>query len=108
MKGFNRITLIGHLGKNPEYKKINDTTDVAKVSMATTDTYRDKSGSFKTQTDWHSLVIWGKLACVAKDHLQKGSYLMVEGKLKCRKYEDTKGITRYVSEIIVDTILMLK
>lgn len=107
MKGLNRVSLIGHLGKDPDHKVINGELQVAKVTMATTETYRDKDGTLKAQTDWHSLVMWGKLAQVAQKHLKKGTHLFVEGKLKCRKYQDKAGQTKYVSEIIVENILML-
>lgn len=107
MKGLNRVSLIGHLGKDPEFKEISKDVQVAKVSMATTETYRDSMGVLKAQTDWHSLVLWGKLAQVAQKYLKKGSKLLVEGKLKCRKYQDKTGQTRYVSEVIVENILML-
>lgn len=107
MKGLNRISLIGHLGKDPEYKDISPDLQVAKVSMATTETYRDKDGNLKAQTDWHSLVMWGKFAKMAQKHLKKGTHLLAEGKLKCRKFEDKNGQTRYVSEVIVEKILLL-
>ncbi|MBL0316675.1 MAG: single-stranded DNA-binding protein [Flavobacteriales bacterium] len=107
MKGLNRVSLIGHLGKDPEYKEISGELQVAKMTLATTETYRDKEGILKAQTDWHSLVMWGKLAQVAQKHLKKGSHLFIEGKLKFRKYEDKSGQIKYVSEVIVENILML-
>jgi single-strand DNA-binding protein len=107
MKGLNRVSLIGHLGKDPDLVLINESTRVAKVSMATSESYRNKEGDIKTQTDWHSLVIWGKLADLASAHLRKGTKLFVEGKLKTRKYEDKQGATKYVSEVIVDKIVII-
>lgn len=107
MKGLNRVSLMGHLGKDPEIVQVNAGTAVAKVSMATTESYRDKSGQLKVQTDWHSLVLWGKLAELAGTHLRKGSKLFVEGKLKNRKYCDKTGIVRYVTEVIADNIVLL-
>jgi single-strand DNA-binding protein len=107
MKGLNRVSLIGHLGKDPDLVQINEITRVAKVSMATSESYRNKEGDIKTQTDWHSLVIWGKLADLASAHLRKGTKLFVEGKLKTRKYEDKQGATKYVSEVIVDKIVII-
>ncbi len=107
MKGLNRVSLIGHLGQDPEIVKISESNCVAKVSIATTESYRNKLGELTTQTDWHSLVIWGKLAEVAGKHLKKGSKLFVEGKLKSRKYKDKQGVTKHVTEIIVDNIVML-
>jgi single-strand DNA-binding protein len=107
MKGLNRVSLIGHLGKDPELVQVNADTRVAKMSIATTESYRDKAGQLKTQTDWHALVLWGKLAEVAAAHLRKGTKLFAEGKLKSRKYTDKEGVVRYVTEVIVDNIVML-
>lgn len=107
MKGLNRVSLIGHLGKNPELVQVKEDLRVAKVSLATTESYRNKEGILKTQTDWHSLVIWGRLAELASAHFKKGTKLFVEGKLKTRKYEDKQGVTKYVSEIIVENIVIL-
>jgi single-strand DNA-binding protein len=107
MKGLNRVSLIGHLGKDPEIVQVNEHTRVAKVSMATSESYRNKEGELKTQTDWHSLVIWGKLAELTGAHLHQGSKLFVEGKLKSRKYVDKQGLTRYVTEVIVDSIIII-
>jgi single-strand DNA-binding protein len=107
MKGLNRVSLIGHLGKDPEVVQVSADTRVAKVSIATSESYRDKAGQLKTQTDWHALVMWGKLAEVAGAHLRKGTKLFVEGKLKSRKYTDKQGLTKYVTEVIVDSIIII-
>jgi single-strand DNA-binding protein len=107
MRGLNKVSLIGHLGKDPDLVRVNESTTVAKVSMATSESYRDKDGRLKTQTDWHSLIIWGKLAELAGAHMRKGTKLYAEGKLKSRKYTDKAGIVRYVTEVIVDSIILI-
>ena len=108
MKGLNKVTLIGHLGKTPEVKVIREKLKVSQISIATTEMYRDKDGQVKTQTDWHNLVLWDKLADMAEKYLRKGSLVYIEGKLKARQYEDKEGQRKYVSEVIVDQIIMLK
>jgi single-strand DNA-binding protein len=108
MKGLNKVSLIGHLGKNPDVRMVGEGMRVSHLSLATTEMFRDKSGALKTQTDWHALVLWGKLSEVAEKHLHKGSLVYVEGKLKTRHYNDTSGSRRHVSEVIVEQLLMLK
>jgi single-strand DNA-binding protein len=108
MKGLNKVSLIGHLGKDPDVRAVGEGMRVSHVSLATTEMYRDKAGALKTQTDWHALVLWGKLSEVAEKHLHKGSLVYVEGKLKTRHYDDNAGGRRYVSEVIVEQLLMLK
>lgn len=108
MKGLNKVSLIGHLGKDPDVRLVGEGMRVSHVSLATTELYRDKSGALKTQTDWHALVLWGKLSELAEKYLHKGSLVYVEGKLKTRHYDDTSGSRRYVSEVIVEQLLMLK
>ena len=108
MKGLNKVSLIGHLGKDPDVRSVGESNKVSHVSLATTEMYRDKSGATKTQTDWHALVLWGKLSDIAEKHLHKGSLVYVEGKLKTRHYDDKSGSRRYVSEVIVEQIIMLK
>lgn len=108
MKGLNKVSLIGHLGKDPDARTVGEGLRVSHMSLATTEMYRDKSGGLKTQTDWHALVLWGKLSDIAEKHLHKGSLVYVEGKLETRHYEDKSGVRRYVSEVIVEQLLMLK
>lgn len=108
MKGLNKVSLIGHLGKEPNARTLNEGAQVSHVSLATTEMYRDKAGEMKTHTDWHALVLWGRLSEVAVKHLRKGSLVYVEGKLKSRQYDDKAGVRRYVSEVVVDEIIMLK
>lgn len=107
MKGLNKVTLIGNLGKDVEFNTLSDGISVAKFSLATSESYRDKQGQIKTETEWHSIVLWQKLAELAHKYLKKGSSIYLEGKIKTRNYEDKTGVKRYVTEIIGDQLLML-
>lgn len=107
MRGLNKVTLIGNLGKNPEIQALEGGTKVAKLSLATTETYKDSKGQSHTNTEWHTVVLWQNLAELAATYLQKGSLIYVEGKLKTRSYEDKTGEKRYVTEIIAESFIML-
>ena len=107
MRGINRVTLLGNLGKDPELKKLADGTPVTKITLATTETYRLKDGSSKTHTDWHHIILWRGLATLSGKYLKKGSLVYVEGRLKHRHYEDQEGKKKYVTEIIADELVML-
>ena len=101
----NSVQLIGRLGKDPEVKTFNNSKR-ATFSIATTDTYKNQKGEKMEDTQWHNIIIWGKLAGVAEKYLKKGQEVAVEGKLVHRQYE-TNGEKRYVTEINVNDLLML-
>ena len=103
----NKVQLIGNLGADPEVKELTDGKTVAKLSLVTKDTYKKASGEKVTETQWHNLVAWGKTAEIAGKYLRKGNRVAISGKLSNRTYEDKKGIKRYVTEIVVDELLML-
>jgi len=104
----NTVQLIGNLGADPELKEVGDKkTSVAKMTLATTDTYKKASGEKATETQWHNLVAWGKTAEIAGKYLQKGNRIAITGRLVNKSYEDKKGIKRYVTEIVVSDLLML-
>ncbi|MFI5164085.1 MAG: single-stranded DNA-binding protein [Bacteroidia bacterium] len=103
----NKVQLIGNLGQNPEVKELNGGKKVAKFSLATNETYRNKAGEKVTDTQWHNLVAWGKTADIIEKYLKKGSEVAVEGKLLNRNYTDKEGVKRYVTEIQVSDLLML-
>lgn len=103
----NKVQLIGNLGQNPEVKELNGGKKVAKFSLATNETYRNKAGEKITDTQWHNLVAWGKTAEIIEKYLKKGSEVAVEGKLLNRHYTDKEGVKRYVTEIQVSELLML-
>ena len=103
----NKVTLIGNLGQNPEVKELNGGNKLAKFSLATNETYRNKAGEKVTETQWHNLIAWGKTADIIVKYLKKGSEVAVEGKLLNRNYTDKEGVKRYVTEIQVSELLML-
>ena len=103
----NKVQLIGNLGVDPELKNLESGKTVARLSLATSETYKKGSGENVTETQWHNLVAWGKTAEIAGKYLKKGSRIAVEGKLINRSYEDKKGVKRYVTEILVNEFLML-
>jgi single-strand DNA-binding protein len=107
MRGLNRVTLIGNAGNDPEFKTLQDGTPVAKLALATTETYRLKTGETQSRTDWHTIILWRGLAGLAKEYVRKGSLLYVEGKLRSRQYEDKEGVKKYVTEILAEQIIML-
>lgn len=79
MRGLNKVTLIGNLGKDPEIQQLENNVNVAKFSLATTESYKDKNGQTRTETEWHTVVLWRSLADLAHKYLQKGSLVYVEG-----------------------------
>jgi single-strand DNA-binding protein len=104
----NSVQLIGRLGKDPEVKTFGkDNQKKASLSIATTDSYKNAKGEKVEDTQWHNLIIWGKLAEVAGKYLKKGSEVCVEGKLIHRVYETDKGEKRYITEINVNDLVML-
>ena len=107
MKGLNKITLIGNLGKDPEVQTLEGNIKVAKFSLATSESYKDDKGQRHTQTEWHSVVLWRGLAELAEKYLHKGSTVYLEGKNKTRSYDDKQGVKRYVTEIIGEQVLLL-
>lgn len=103
----NKVQLIGHLGMDPEIKSLDGGKKLAKMSIATNETYKNNKGEKITETQWHNLIAWGKTAEICEKFLKKGSELAVEGKLINRNYTDKEGIKRYVTEIEVHEVLML-
>jgi single-strand DNA-binding protein len=107
MRGLNKVTLIGNLGKEPEINTLEGGIVVAKFSLATTESYRDKEGNIQSETEWHNIVAWRNLADLAGKYLRKGSHIYLEGKIKTRSYEDKDGNKKYVTEIIAESLIML-
>lgn len=103
----NSVRLIGNLGNAPEVKTIANNKKLAKFSMATNETYKNEKGEKVTETYWHNIVVWGKLAGIAEKYLQKGSEVAIEGKLTNKSYTDKDGNKRYITEIIANEILMM-
>ncbi len=107
MKGLNKVQLIGNLGKDPEMSLLEGNICVAKFSLATTESYRNKNGELITDTEWHHIVLWRGLAELADKYLVKGSMVYIEGKIKTRHYDDKEGVKKYVTEIVADNMIML-
>jgi len=103
----NKVQLIGNLGNNPEIRTLESGKKMARFSMATSETYRSAKGEKITETQWHNVVAWGKVADIAEQFLVKGSEVAVEGKLINRNYTDKEGNKRYVTEVQVNEVLML-
>lgn len=102
-RGINKVIVVGRLGKDPEVRYIPNGGAVANLQVATSETWRDKqTGEMRVQTEWHRVVLFGKLAEVAGEYLRKGAQVYIEGQLRTRSWEDN-GITRYVTEILVKT-----
>ena len=103
----NKVQLIGNLGQDPEVVNLDSGSKLAKFSIATNETYRNTKGEKVTDTQWHNIVVWGKLADVVEKFLYKGSEVVVEGKLIHRSYENKEGEKRFISEIKCNELLML-
>lgn len=95
----NKVTLIGRLGKDPEVRTLDSGTNIAKFSMATDESYKDKNGEWQTQTEWHNVILWRGLAERAEQSLKKGALVYVEGKLTSRSWQDEQGNTNYITEV---------
>ena len=100
----NKVQLIGNLGMDPVIKDFNGNKQ-ARFSLATNEYYKDTKGERQTDTQWHNLVAWGKLAETVEKHVTKGKEILIEGRLNTRSYEDAEGHKKYITEIIVNDIL---
>ncbi len=107
MRGVNRVMLIGNLGKDPDMQFLEGNIGVAKFSLATTETFKDRSGKLISQTEWHTVVLWRGLAELAQKYLHKGSLVFIEGRLKTRSWEDKEGNKKFATEIVGDNLIML-
>lgn len=108
VRGVNRVIIIGNLGADPEVRYMPQGGAVANLGIATTETYKDKvTGQPKEVTEWHRVVMYGKLAEIAGEYLKKGSKVYIEGKLKTRRWTDKDGIERYTTEIVANEMQML-
>ncbi|WP_273445421.1 single-stranded DNA-binding protein [Neolewinella agarilytica] len=103
----NKITLVGRLGADPEVRTLESGAMVAKFGLATSESYRDKSGEWQEQTEWHDVVLWRGLAERAQEYLKKGSLVYLEGKLTHRKWQDKDGNPRKTTEVVANYFRML-
>lgn len=107
MRGVNKVMLIGNLGKDPEVQLLEGKISVAKFSLATTETFKDRTGKLVSQTEWHSIVLWRGLADLAQKYLHKSSLVYIEGRLRTRSWEDKEGVKKYITEVVGENLIML-
>lgn len=103
----NKVILIGNLGNDPEVRHLESGTAVAKMSVATNESYRDKAGEWQTQTEWHDVIMWRQMAERAQQQLKKGSQVYVEGKLTHRSWEDKDGNKRRTTEVVANSFRIM-
>ncbi len=103
----NKVILLGNLGQDPDVRATPSGKQVSTIRMATSRKYKDQSGEWQENTEWHSVVLWGWLADNAAQYLKKGSKVYIEGRLQTRNYEGKDGVTRYVTEVVADNMVML-
>jgi single-strand DNA-binding protein len=106
MACLNRVMIIGHLGKDPEFRA-TAASAVCNFTVATSERFKDRDGNQQERTEWHRIVAWGKLAELARDYLAKGRQVYVEGSLETREWTDKDGVKRYTTEIKAREILFL-
>jgi single-strand DNA-binding protein len=107
MASINRVILVGNLGKDPEIRHLDGGVAVARFPIATSETYKDKTGNKVERTEWHNIVAWRGLAEVAEKYLKKGQSVYIEGKIRTNNYQDKEGVQRYSIEIVADNMTML-
>ena len=107
MASVNKVILVGNLGRDPELRYMPNGEAVCNFSIATTDSWKDKSGAKQERTEWHNIVMYRKLAEIAGEYLKKGRPVYVEGRLQTRKWQTKEGQDRYTTEIIADQMQML-
>ena len=101
-RGVNRATILGNLGNDPEVKYTASGSAIANLTVATSESWNDKAtGEKKENTEWHRVVLFGKLAEVAGEYLRKGSQVYIEGQLRTRKWTDNAGVEKYTTEVVV-------
>ncbi len=107
MAGVNKVIIVGNLGNDPETKQIGSGNTVSKFSVATSDNWVDKQGQKQERTEWHRIVVWGKLAELCGEYLSKGRQVYVEGRLQTTQWEDKDGNKRYTTEVIATQVVFL-
>jgi single-strand DNA-binding protein len=107
MRGVNRVMLIGNLGKDPDVQHLEGNIAVAKFPLATTETFKDRTGKLVSQTEWHTVVLWRGLAELAQKYLHKSSLVYIEGRLRTRSWDDKDGNRKFATEVVGDNLIML-
>jgi single-strand DNA-binding protein len=107
-KSVNKVILVGNLGKDPEVKYTPSGVPVAKLTLATNERYKDKSGEWKDRTEWHNVVLWQRLAEIAGEYLKKGGKVYIEGRLQTRSWDDKQtNQKRYMTEVVASDLVLL-
>ncbi len=107
MSGVNKVIIIGRLGADPEVKAVGQGSTVTRLNIATSENWVGKDGQKQERTEWHRVVVWGKLAEICGKHLSKGRQVYVEGRLQTRSWEDQQGQKKYTTEIVANTVQFL-
>ena len=107
MSGVNKVIIVGRLGSDPELKSVGNGQNVARLSVATSENWVSKDGQKQERTEWHRIVVWGKLAEICAKHLSKGRQVYVEGRLQTRSWEAQDGQKRYSTEIVASGVTFL-
>lgn len=103
----NKVQLIGHVGNTPEIMNLESGKKLAKFTIATNETYKNSNGEKITDTQWHNIVAWGKIADLIENYVPKGKEIGIEGKITSRSYEDKEGVKRYITEIVCNELLLM-
>ncbi len=107
-RSLNRVQLIGNLGKDPEIKYTPQGTPVARITIATNERYKDKSGEWQDRTEWHNVVLWQRMAEIAGEYLKKGGKVYIEGRLQTRSWDDKQtNQKKYMTEIVASDMILL-
>jgi single-strand DNA-binding protein len=107
MRSLNKVLLIGNLGSDPEVRRTQGGQSVATFRLATNESWGDKSGERQERTEWHRVVAWGRLAEIVGEYMKKGRQVYVEGRIQTRQWQDQQGQTRYMTEVVALSIMML-
>ena len=107
MSGVNKVILVGRLGNDPEIRYTQGGAGVANFNIATSENWTDKEGARQEKTEWHRIVVWGKMAEICAQYLAKGRQVYVEGRLQTRQWDDKEGNKRYTTEVVANTVQFL-
>lgn len=107
MSSLNRVTIMGNLGKDPEVRYTQGGDAICNITVATSETWKDKNGEKQEKTEWHRIVFFGRQAEIAGEYLKKGRPVLVEGKLQTRKWTDKDGVEKYTTEIVASNLVLM-
>ena len=107
MSGVNKVIIVGRLGADPEIRTVSSGQTVCRMNLATSENWTDREGQRQERTEWHRVIVWGRMAEVCGQHLSKGRQIYVEGRLQTRSWEDDQGQKKYTTEIVANTVKFL-